>query len=299
MIPYGSGSIHQVAGKFDMNYSNMRRLLKGKRRYSGEERIGPVTVVMCEHPAWTFIDGVWLRAFSSDPDRSVAATSNSWRTFGPAAGEPDTVELTSIPATVPTSLRTSLTSLGTVTRWRTPSLWEAIATAIVRQVIRADQARVLHHRFRTAHGRPATSPHGVLHLLPDPAIVADLPAEAFTSLGMLFKRRPLQAAATAYLEQGAKWAELPPAQLVEELQTVPRIGPWTAGAAVADFTHDWTLYPHGDLAVRKWAALAAPDITWPDSEDAFTAQWRRIAGDQLGPLTLFTLAWGVRHGESQ
>ena len=193
-----------------MNYSNMRRLLKGKRRYSGEERIGPVTVVMCEHPAWTFIDGVWLRAFSSDPDRSVAATSNSWRTFGPAAGEPDTVELTSIPATVPTSLRTSLTSLGTVTRWRTPSLWEAIATAIVRQVIRADQARVLHHRFRTAHGRPATSPHGVLHLLPDPAIVADLPAEAFASLGMLFKRRPLQAAATAYLEQGAKWAELPP-----------------------------------------------------------------------------------------
>lgn len=256
-----------------------------------------MTIVMREHPAWTLTDGVWLRAFSYSPAWGAAVTGHCWRTFG-AAVQPEIRQLTSLPVKVPASLRSSLTSLGTVVRWRTPDLWEAIATAIIRQVIRADQARVLHHRFCAAHGRPVTSAYGVLRLMPDPATIADLPSEAFVSLGMLFKRRPLQAAAAAYLEQGAKWAALPPAQLVEELQTVPRIGPWTAGAAVADFTHDWTLYPHGDLAVRKWAALAAPDITWPDAEDAFAAQWRHIAGDQLGPLTLFTLAWGVHHGES-
>jgi DNA-3-methyladenine glycosylase II len=257
-----------------------------------------MTIVMPEHPAWTLNDGVWLRAFSSVPESVAVVMGSRWRVVGPTAYQPELVELTSVPATVPLSLRSSLASLGSVARWRTPDLWEAVATAIIRQVIRADQARILHHRFRAAHGQPVPSPHGVLHLMPDAGTVANLPTEAFTSLGMAFKRRPLQAAAAACIEQGAKWAGLPPAQLVEELQTVPRIGPWTAGAAVADFTHDWSLYPHGDLAVRKWAALAAPDIDWPEKEDAFAAQWRRIAGDQLGPLTLFTLAWGVRHGGS-
>jgi DNA-3-methyladenine glycosylase II len=254
--------------------------------------------VMREHPAWTFNDGMWLRAFSPGPERVAVVTGSRWSVVGSAEHRPDLVELTSVPATVPLSLRSSLASLGTVARWRTPDLWEAVATAIIRQVIRADQARILHHRFRTAHGQPVPSPHGVLHLTPDAATVLNLSAEAFTSLGLLFKRRPLQAAAAAYLEQGTKWADLPPAQLVDELQTVARIGPWTAGAAVADFTHDWSLYPHGDLAVRKWAALAAPDVDWPEKEDAFAARWRRIAGDQLGCLTLFTLAWGVRHGDS-
>lgn len=132
--------------------------------------------------------------------------------------------------------------------------------------------------------------------MPDAATVAGLPAAAFTELGMAFKRRPLQAAAAAYLEHGQKWQELPPTRLAEELQTVPRIGPWTAGAAVADYSHDWTLYPYGDLAVRKWATAAAPDVTWPTNDADFAAHWRRIAGGQLAPLTLFTLAWGAHHG---
>jgi DNA-3-methyladenine glycosylase II len=115
---------------------------------------------------------------------------------------------------------------------------------------------------------------------------------------MLFKARPMRAAAAAYLERSEKWWELPPERLVEELQAAPRIGPWTAGAAVADHTHDWTRYPYGDLAVRKWATHAAPEVGWPTDESEFAGRWRQIAGNQLGPLTLFTLAWGASHGQS-
>ena len=255
-----------------------------------------MTMVMHEHPAWSFENNAWLRALA--PGCVAVVTPNRWLVDGRARVQPQVIDLPSIPPSVPVSLRSNLTAIGAVVRWRTPDLWDAIATAIIRQVIRADQARLLHDRFRAAHGRPVESPHGTAYLMPEAAAVANLPAEAFTSLGLAFKRRPLQAAAAAYLEQRTKWSELPPAQLVEQLQTVPRIGPWTAGAAVADFTHDWTLYPHGDLAVRKWAALAAPDVDWPEKEDAFAAQWRRITGDQLGSLTLFTLAWGARHGIS-
>lgn len=258
-----------------------------------------MTIVMREHPAWSISDGVCLRAFGS-PDEwgVVAATADSWRTFGSVRPCPDAVEPVAFPPEIPTSLAETLISMGTVVRWRTPDLWEAIATAIIRQVIRAGQARKLHEHFRATYGTPVCTALGTAYLMPDAATVAGLPAEAFAALGMAFKRRPLQAAAAAYLEHGEKWRELPSMRLVEELQTVPRIGPWTAGAAVADHTHDWTLYPHGDLAVRTWATAAAPDTAWPASEEAFASLWRRIAGDHLGALTLFTLAWGAHHGTS-
>ncbi|TYB46367.1 hypothetical protein [Actinomadura chibensis] len=84
---------------------------------------------------------------------------------------------------------------------------------------------------------------------------------------------------------------------MEELQTAPRIGPWTAGAAVADFTHDWTLSPHSDLAVRTWARTTAPDVDWPTTEPEFAEPWRAMTGPQLGAATLFVLAWGARHAE--
>ena len=257
-----------------------------------------MTLLVRDHPGWTSAGEVALRGFrTAGAGAAVAVPRTGWHTYGPA-DTPEVFHLRECPPSVPPSLARALTELGPVVRWRNPDLWDAVATAIIRQVIRADQARVLYQRFATAHGTPVETPYGVAHALPDAATVAELPAEAFVTLGMAFKRRPLQAAATAYLEHGVKWAELPPGRLVEELQGVPRIGPWTAGAAVADFTHDWTLYPYGDLAVRKWAGVAAPDITWPEKEDDFAARWRAITGDQLGLITVLTLALGGHHGGS-
>ena len=85
---------------------------------------------------------------------------------------------------------------------------------------------------------------------------------------------------------------------VQELQRIPRIGPWTAGAAVADYSNDFTYYPYADLAVRTWARRAAPSYPWPDSEQAFGRLWQRLAGDQLATWTLLTLAWGSQHGDT-
>src|SRR5690606_38082720 len=73
-------------------------------------------------------------------------------------------------------------------------------------------------------------------------------------------RRPLRAAAEAFLDLGDKWASLPPTDLVTQVQSVHRIGPWTAGAAVADHTGDFSRYPCAALAVRTCAAQAAPGL---------------------------------------
>ncbi|MPZ67495.1 MAG: hypothetical protein GEU83_19040 [Pseudonocardiaceae bacterium] len=49
---------------------------------------------------------------------------------------------------------TRLREAGTVARWRNPDLWDAMATSIVRQVIRAGQARKLYRAFCQAHDEP-------------------------------------------------------------------------------------------------------------------------------------------------
>lgn len=192
-----------------------------------------------------------------------------------------------------------LAGLGVVARFRTSDLWEAIATAIIRQVVRALHARRLYRDFCQAYGQRVTHLNGEeFALFPAAGIVLGLRDEQFASVGLTFKRRSLRAAADAYLKHEAHWRHLPAEALLEELQRIPRIGPWTAGAAVADYSNDFTYYPYADLAVRTWAKRAAPSQTWPDSEQAFGRLWQRLAGDQLATLTLLTLAWGSQHGDT-
>jgi DNA-3-methyladenine glycosylase II len=125
-----------------------------------------------------------------------------------------------------------------------------------------------------------------------------LPDTEFARLGMAFKRQPLRAAAQAYLEFGPQWIDLDPLRLLTGVQTVPRIGPWTAGSSVADATNDYALYPFADLAVRTWAKRLVSGRSWPDTEPEFARVWQGLAGKQLSAWTLLTLAWGVRHASS-
>jgi DNA-3-methyladenine glycosylase II len=83
-----------------------------------------------------------------------------------------------------------------------------------------------------------------------------------------------------------------------EIQNVPRIGPWTAGATIADLTNDYALYPFADLAVRTWAKRLASGRNWPETELEFARVWQDLAGEQLSARTLLTLAWGVRHART-
>lgn len=263
--------------------------------------------VMLDHPSWLSIDaGTAYRAVRSG-DSVWALTCVPCDAGGhvtaaclvSGAGDPPMMDVTD-PATL-TGVRAVVAPLreaGTVARWCNPDVWDALATSIVRQVIRAGQARRLYRAFCRAHGEPVTTLLGETWLFPTPETVLGLPDTAFAGLGMAFKRRPLRAAAEAWLEFGQKWAELDPASLVAEVQAVPRIGPWTAGASVADFTNDYSLYPFADLAVRTWAKRLASGRTWPETEADFARVWARLAGDQLSQWTLLTLAWGVRHARN-
>lgn len=269
-----------------------------------------VADVMLDHPSWLVNDeGTAYRVVRTESSIwSVTCTppaESGWhiqisqvsgRGKAPVRGDDPVLDvLDPSGLTGPDAVVGPLRKAGPVGRLRNPDLWDAVATSIMRQVIRAGQARKLYRAFCRAYGEPVTTPGGEAWLFAAPEVVLALPDTEFARLGLAFKRRPLQAAAQAVLEFGQKWAELDPAALVDEVQSVPRIGPWTAGASVADLTNNYALYPFADLAVRTWAKHLAPGRTWPETEPEFAREWARLTGDQLSAWTLLTLAWGVRH----
>lgn len=254
--------------------------------------------LFCDHPGWNPSGARAVRT----PHGPLVLVADSVDTGDPGilydGVALDRYSPADLGETVPAHLRTALADQGPVSRLRTPDLWEAVATAIIRQVIRADQARLMYRRFTTTLGEAIGN--GRAHVFPTPETVLTVTDAQFHHLGMAFKGRPLRAAAEAYAQVGTKWNDLPAADLVEELQTVPRIGPWTAGAAVADHTGDFSHYPYGDMAVRKYARQAAPSLDLPDSEADFATRWRGYAGSpgELSALTVLTLALGGHRGRT-
>lgn len=262
-----------------------------------------------DHPAWiTTPDGTRTRLLDTGTGLWVAGFSpRDGLDLENIAGDDETKPAIAVtgadelPARLPAALRAPLAALGTVRRIPNPSLWDAISTAILRQVVRAAQARKIHRAWSARYGTTVATAHGPLSTVPGPEAVLALTDEDFTSVGAAFHRTALQAAATAYLARAAHWATLPPERLATALHDVPRIGPWTAAAATSDRTGDFSLYPHHDLAVRTWARRIAPEHPWPATEKTFGAVWRGWAGDDarhLHALTLFTLTWGTSHVEA-
>ncbi len=257
---------------------------------------------MTEHPGWSVTTAGYQRVFCLPTGAQslvrVEAGQVIVSKLGPEAVEPrvDTFEAKHAKTGV-LELGRALATLGAVARFRTPDLWDAIGTAILRQVIRAAQSKKMYRAFCEAHGRRVKVGEGFYSMFPRAEVVLSLCDEDFVSLGMAFKRAPLRAAASAYRANARQWRRLSLADLVDALQEVPRIGPWTARAAVADWSNDWSLYPYADLAVRTWARRAAPSFDWPREERAFGQTWRTVAGNSLSAVTLLTLAWGSRHGD--
>ncbi|MFS0692787.1 hypothetical protein [Streptomyces nitrosporeus] len=260
-------------------------------------------VLMSDHPAWTetaagervravrTVSGVWVLRW--DDDGLHMSCVQGTEDVKPVVV---TTDPTCLPATVPSALRAGLLGLGSVQRPTNPSLWDAVTTAILRQVVRAGQARKLYRAWCTTYGTTLDTPHGELALAPSAERVLTLEEAQFAEIGAKFHRSALRAAAETYERNAEWWHRMDAPDLVGALVTIPRIGPWTASAAAADFTGDFSVYPHDDLAVRTWAAQIAPGHDWPDKKDkAFGPMWTGWTGSDrtaLHTLTLSTLAWG-------
>ena len=264
-------------------------------------RVRSYSTVMTDHPAWTPDDSTLVRALPAG-GHALARTDGRTVTWccpqaAASAPRPGVFPLPELAAPDVPELAAALGSLGPVARFANPSLWDAIGTAIIRQVIRAAQARAQYQALCAAHGTHVRCGPAAGWLFPSPETVLSLTDAEFAAVGLAFKRDALRAAAAAYTERGRAWAAMPASVLVPALLAVRRVGPWTAGAAAADWANEFAAYPCGDLAVRTWAARAAPSAAWPRDEPGFGRRWRQVAGPHLADLTLLTLAWGGTHAD--
>ena len=188
-----------------------------------------------------------------------------------------------------------LVALGDVQRLTNPSLWDALTSGFLRQIVIAGQARLAYRRWCTK-GQCVETPAGPLFLVPDAESVLNRPDEEFMGAGTKFQSAKLRTAAVAYLKHGSVWKRLAPDELVRALQEIPGIGPWTAGAVAADYTGDFSLYPHGDPAIRGRVSRVLPGVSLPARDEALALKWRGLANHsrrQLHALTLYTLTWGT------
>ncbi|MYW67165.1 hypothetical protein GTY65_24300 [Streptomyces sp. SID8379] len=260
------------------------------------------TILTTDHPAWHETEngraravragsGVWVVTLDRDGLHTKCV-------HGAEDEKPEFVatDPAALPAKAPSALRDGLTALGVTRRLANPWLWDAITTAILRQVVRADQARKLYRKWCEQYGTTVEGPHGTLTVAPTHEQVLELSDDQFEDIGAKFHRSALQAAASLYAGHYRQWQHMDAADLVEALVSIPRIGPWTAAAAACDYTGDFAIYPHDDLAVRTWAAQIATAYPWPDKKDkGFGPLWTGWAGADrtaLHTLTLSTLTWG-------
>lgn len=254
-----------------------------------------------DHPGWFHDDsGRTRRGFRTDDTLWAIICEPTSITFTPpveVVRRPDAA-LTPLvvdwfdSTTLPTIFRAAISvrDWRRVHRVRNPDLWDAMIPPILRQRRRANDAKRAYRRLCEAHGTTTIiTTAGPTVLPPDPETVVALPNEAFITLGLRGKEEPLRAIAEAYLKQTANWKQLPPAELFTELQTVPGIGTWTAGAAIADITNDHSFHKiPAYIAYRRWQekfAEADSGLTEPD----FVKAWKRLNNEQLSTLTVLLL----------
>ncbi|MFJ4806816.1 hypothetical protein [Streptomyces murinus] len=88
-----------------------------------------------------------------------------------------------LPPAAQATLRDRLGRLSVIRRLANPWLWDAITTAVLRQVVRADQARKLYRTWCSTYSTTVEGPHGALALAPAPTAVLALPDEQFHESG--------------------------------------------------------------------------------------------------------------------
>jgi DNA-3-methyladenine glycosylase II len=249
---------------------------------------------MTDHCGWRVSQGRTVRAVYTANGYAIVTASHgtiSWSSNVDLTPHIRSHSLSpSMRRRMPAAVRRTWGHAGTVVRLATPSLWEAVATAAVRQVVRASQARVLYSAMCDALGPVVTNDLGTEHGFPRPEQVLDACDEELLRMGLGFKRRTLRTLARAFHDDpDLEFSPLDSEIVADRLHRLPGVGPWSVGVAICDNRNEWDAYPYEDLAVRKWGTRHwASD--WPELPADFRERWVEKTRPHTGVVTCFALA---------
>lgn len=265
----------------------------------GRSTAGPPAQFLPDHLAWwqpASHPGSWCRIGRCPTGEWELLTGPGIRVAGSTGGEPNwtSVGLPSSAADVlPEVLYQRLKARGRILRIGTPTVWEATATAVIRQVVHRDQARAAFDRLCSRFGVPFMVGGRVHHSIPSPEMVLATTEADLGTLRIGFKARTLRTLAEWCLD--AK-EHLTADELHDALLGVRGIGPWTAAVAVCDRFSDFSFYPVDDLAVRAHARASWASHPWPTAAKAFAREWRALTAPHTAAITAHVMAEAILSG---
>ena len=158
--------------------------------------------------------------------------------------------------------------------------FELAVRAVLGQQITVAAARTLAQRLVQQLGEPLATPtHGLTHLFPNPAALAEADGDVLGQLGIVRQRQAaLQALARAVVVgqiQLHPGADLP--ATLAALKALPGIGDWTAQYIALRALRWPDAFPAGDVALHKALGLGGRRDAAPAAE-ALAERWRPWRG---------------------
>ncbi|MGV9678800.1 hypothetical protein ACWDSJ_26250 [Nocardia sp. NPDC003482] len=250
-------------------------------------------LLLTDHPGWlTAENGTTHYRAVTSRGRATLLTIEAENTGSGAHvdfGGVDVVLRTfTVPRRVPTELA-GLAEVGSVVHVSVPNLWEALAGGLFRRADTADRGHHLWHRFCQAHGDEISRDGMTGWTFPDPGRLLALPPSATAMIGTTLPLDALRAAAQACLAYGQEWATYPPAALLTHLRAVLCVGPTAVGAAVADYTGDYTFRPL-DPTLRAAIRHLTPGVSWPSGSE-FGSAWYALTEGAHATYNALLCAW--------
>ncbi len=188
---------------------------------------------------------------------------------------------------LPNDVYRRLTACSPLVRLSTPTVWEAAATAVIRQVVHRNQARVSFQRICERFGATTLIDGHLRYAFPTAETIVTTSESQLRETGIGFKARTLQTLAA--------WASdanehLAADEMYEALTSLRGVGDWTASVTLCDFFSDFRYYPVEDLAVRAQVRALWPRRRWPSAPLDFADAWRSITAPYTDIVTAFVLA---------
>lgn len=240
-------------------------------------------VFLTDHPSWKDRQDGQVRAWKDPVGRILFVNTTSDTPTRDTVSQEWPKVVGS--ALLPGSCKDNNPRIRKVLRWPTTDLWEAIASGVIRQVIRANQARSLYQIAARNFGETVTPDY---NFFPRPEQLLTIPASKFAALGLAFQYPKLYSAAEFYLEMEPQNQSLE--LLSEQLREIPGIGPWSRGVILSDISNDFSWYPYDDLAVRKGAQNLWPNAGFSNNGTEFAKQWEDFTQGELANLTAVALS---------
>ncbi|WP_280432610.1 hypothetical protein [Nocardia brasiliensis] len=269
-----------------------------------------MATLMLDHPGWSRpADGRTHRVVTDDHQAVSIVTAENLdqnlfinsEPLGPVPVPTRVGYFDPTTLTGPLTLTALLRARGSVSRLANPHLWDALATAILAQLVTPQLGEQAYVRLCRAYGRRVRTPGGDDGwLFPRPDAVTGLTRDDLPDVLIGVKLPSLRLAAHAYLDHSSHWNELlasgtPAAELVEAISTrLPQLLPATIARAVADHTNDFTVYPI-DTTLRSSVCRLSTRHSWPVSDPDFKTEWQAMTGEQQSAWTVLTLATCTDH----